>query len=629
MSHVVSLAAPCRPPARGSERKGLLAMGLLCSQSIHMSGNSTKRGGMKLRPLADAPALSSRATAAGWRRALVAILIGGTRHVWRCRSPCARMIDFGFSRRRRRLRRPLLRHAGRGRRRARRAPAPPAITSSRRSASASSPTFGATSSRSCCALSPAFFDTRALGRNRVAADGRHDADQGGGRRQRLDGAAQLRPVLRRGRHDGGDEPAPVGARPARHSGHRAADRGLRAQGAGQVARRAGRARRRLGLRRARRSAACAPSRPSRSSAAPSAVSPRCVEEAFRAARGATAARACSPPSPSSSSSPASSPCSGGARRRCIAGDDDAGHGSGSSCSMRCSRQARSASWRRSGARSRRPRARPSASPSCSPRSRRSLAPRTPLPAGAGARRDRLRGRVLRLSGAGLPVLRDVSLYVAAGRAGGDRRPVGRRQDDHLRAAAALLRSGRGRGAGSTASISARPTRGGASAHRARAAGCGDLRRARPRTTSASAGRRPSEEDVVAAAVAARADAFLPRLPQGYGTPVGERGMTLSGGQRQRIAIARAILQGRADPAPRRGDQRARRGERDGRAGGARKADARPHHARDRPSAGHRAQRRPDRRAWTRAGSSRRQPRYTDAGGGLYRRLASCSSRVRA
>ncbi|PPT74842.1 ABC transporter ATP-binding protein/permease [Xanthomonas arboricola] len=50
--------------------------------------------------------------------------------------------------------------------------------------------------------------------------------------------------------------------------------------------------------------------------------------------------------------------------------------------------------------------------------------------------------------------------------------------------------------------------------------------------------------VVAAATAAQAHAFIQALPQGYDTPVGERGAALSGGQRQRIAVARAILQNR-------------------------------------------------------------------------------------
>jgi ABC-type multidrug transport system fused ATPase/permease subunit len=54
----------------------------------------------------------------------------------------------------------------------------------------------------------------------------------------------------------------------------------------------------------------------------------------------------------------------------------------------------------------------------------------------------------------------------------------------------------------------------------------------------------TREEVQRAAQAAQADAFIRRLPKGYDTMIGERGLTVSGGQRQRIAIARAIL---ADP----------------------------------------------------------------------------------
>jgi ATP-binding cassette subfamily B protein len=50
-----------------------------------------------------------------------------------------------------------------------------------------------------------------------------------------------------------------------------------------------------------------------------------------------------------------------------------------------------------------------------------------------------------------------------------------------------------------------------------------------------------DDEVLAAARAAHAEAFLNDLPDGFGTYLGERGVRLSGGQRQRIAIARAIL----------------------------------------------------------------------------------------
>ena len=51
----------------------------------------------------------------------------------------------------------------------------------------------------------------------------------------------------------------------------------------------------------------------------------------------------------------------------------------------------------------------------------------------------------------------------------------------------------------------------------------------------------TQDQIKAAAIAANADEFIERMPQGYNTPVGENGGNLSGGQRQRVAIARAIL----------------------------------------------------------------------------------------
>lgn len=65
-----------------------------------------------------------------------------------------------------------------------------------------------------------------------------------------------------------------------------------------------------------------------------------------------------------------------------------------------------------------------------------------------------------------------------------------------------------------------------------------------RENIAYAKRNASSTQVIEAAKAAAADEFIQKLPDGYDSIIGERGVKLSGGQRQRIAIARAIL---ADP----------------------------------------------------------------------------------
>ena len=54
-------------------------------------------------------------------------------------------------------------------------------------------------------------------------------------------------------------------------------------------------------------------------------------------------------------------------------------------------------------------------------------------------------------------------------------------------------------------------------------------------------RKATDEEVIEAAKKAHCHEFISRLPLGYGTYVGERGIKLSGGERQRVAIARAIL----------------------------------------------------------------------------------------
>lgn len=53
--------------------------------------------------------------------------------------------------------------------------------------------------------------------------------------------------------------------------------------------------------------------------------------------------------------------------------------------------------------------------------------------------------------------------------------------------------------------------------------------------------KATREEIIIAAEQANAHEFISKLPEGYDTPVGERGVFLSGGEKQRIAIARAVL----------------------------------------------------------------------------------------
>ena len=169
----------------------------------------------------------------------------------------------------------------------------------------------------------------------------------------------------------------------------------------------------------------------------------------------------------------------------------------------------------------------------------------PSAAGAAARRGEARAGDVPLSRAARG--RGAQRLHARGRTGRARRArrsVGRRQVDRVPAPAPLLRPGKPAACSSTAWRRANAIRtscGGGSRWCRRSRCCSppasleNVRYGRPDAT---------DEAVRAACAAAYALEFIERLPQGFDTHLGERGVRLSGGQRQRLSIARALLAAR-------------------------------------------------------------------------------------